>query len=193
MRSMCSPCSKQYLPDHLYFTQEVQEEIFPEVASKYHGDTLIIENYNVTIIMAVPKAKPKAKCNEVVSLNKHKDTALTNIIAFIKKLSFISFHNLRKLYSKTPKDNTSSMSLEVGETANKQIEKTGGEIVFRIFLICRIELWIKNHELLLTFQKANVPHQHPLTCPWYAMAYAVGQSLPPNHLVWLFPLRSYSA
>lgn len=33
---------------------------------------LIIENYNVTIIMAVPKAKPKAKCNEVVSLNKHR-------------------------------------------------------------------------------------------------------------------------
>jgi len=116
---MCSPCAKQYLPDHLYLTQEVQE-IFPEVPSKYHGDTLIFENYNVTIIMAVPKAKPKAKCNEVVSLNKHKDTALTNIIAFIKKLSFISFHNLWKLYSKTPKDNTHSMSLEVGETANKQ-------------------------------------------------------------------------
>lgn len=90
--------------------------------------------------MAVPKAKPKAKCNEAVSLNKHKDTAFTNIIAFVKKLSFISFHDLWKLYSRTPKDNTSSMTLEVGETANKQIETTGREIVFRTFLICRIEL-----------------------------------------------------
>lgn len=143
--------------------------------------------------MAVPKAKPKAKCNEAVSLNKHKDTAFTNIIAFVKKLSFISFHDLWKLYSRTPKDNTSSMTLEVGETANKQIETTGREIVFRTFLICRIELWIKNHELLLMFQNPNVPFQRPLTCPWYAVAYAVGLSLPPNHLVWLFPLRSYSA
>ena len=142
--------------------------------------------------MAVPKAKPKAKCKEAVSLNKHKDIALTNIIAFIKKLSFISFHNLWKLYSRTPKDNTSSMALEVGETTNKQIETTGGEIVFRTFLTCRIELWIKNHELLLMFWKPNVPFQRPLTCPWYAVAYAVGLSLPPNRLVWLFPLKSYS-
>ena len=43
------------------------------------------------------------------------------------------------------------------------------------------------------FRKPNVPFQHPLTCPWYAVAYAVGLFLPPNHLGWLFPLRSYSA
>ena len=43
------------------------------------------------------------------------------------------------LYGENPKDSTKEV-LEVGETANKQIEKTGGEIVFRIFLICRIEL-----------------------------------------------------
>ena len=42
MRSMCSPWFKQYLPDHLYLTQEVLQEIFPQVASKYHGDMLII-------------------------------------------------------------------------------------------------------------------------------------------------------
>ncbi|KAB0401058.1 hypothetical protein E2I00_011861 [Balaenoptera physalus] len=58
---------------------------------------LVNEIYNVNIIMAVPKAK----CDEAVSLNKHKDTALTNIIGFIKKLPFICFSNLQKLFSKS--------------------------------------------------------------------------------------------
>lgn len=76
--------------------------------------------------------------------------------------------------------------------------QSGGETAFSIFLLCRIQLRIKNHELLLMLlleAHQPFPSQQLLTSPWCTVADVLGLSLPPSQpscLVYPFGLNSTS-